>query len=107
MQTVDPETGNVSGQKRPSYVGLAHELIHADRAMRGAQYEYKEMGTYSYQIKTKTGSFLGMNYTEIWRKRQTMPKEELATTGLNYVRKGDITENAIRAEHGLPLRGAY
>jgi len=24
IQTIDPETGNVSGQKRPSYVGLAH-----------------------------------------------------------------------------------
>lgn len=107
IQTTDPETGNVSGQKRPSYVGLAHELIHADRAMRGAQYDYKTMGSYIYQIDKKAGSFLGMKYTDTWRKRQTIRKEELATTGLRYVRNGDITENKIRAEHGLPLRGAY
>ncbi|WP_161627353.1 MULTISPECIES: hypothetical protein [Paenibacillus] len=50
IQTTDPKAGNVSGQKRPSYVGLVHELIHADRAMCGAQYEYKTMGAYIYQM---------------------------------------------------------
>lgn len=35
------------------------------------------------------------------------PKEEFATVGLRDNRATDITENQIRAEHGLNLRGAY
>jgi len=34
-------------------------------------------------------------------------KEEYATIGLKFTQPGDITENMIRAEHGLNLRGAY
>ena len=33
--------------------------------------------------------------------------EENATIGLYYTSDGDITENMIRAEHGIRLRGAY
>ncbi|MGM9812032.1 MAG: hypothetical protein ACI30V_04235 [Muribaculaceae bacterium] len=36
-----------------------------------------------------------------------MPKEEAATVGLNYNTSSSITENDIRKEHGLPLRGTY
>ena len=32
---------------------------------------------------------------------------ELRTIGLAHVRAGDITENMIRAEHGLNIRGRY
>lgn len=34
-------------------------------------------------------------------------KEEVATVGLRYNNKDDITENDLRWEHGLELRGAY
>lgn len=41
-------------------------------------------------------------------KRQTYTKkEELATVGLEYNNDNDITENDLRWEHGLRLRGAY
>ena len=36
-----------------------------------------------------------------------MPYYKLATIGLQHNKKGDITENMIRKEHGLNLRGAY
>ena len=50
------------------------------------------------------GPFTGYNYTY---NTKNVPKEELATVGLKYNKRGDITENMIRKEHGLPLRGAY
>ena len=41
------------------------------------------------------------------RRIQKIPKEEAATVGLNYNTSSNITENDIRKEHGLSLRGAY
>ena len=38
---------------------------------------------------------------------ETIRLEESATIGLDYNETGDITENDIRKEHGLPLRGGY
>jgi hypothetical protein len=105
--TVDPETGNVISAKRPIYIGLAHEMIHADRAMRGKAIEYSEIGKYKYQIEKTSwtwGIFSG--YKRIYETKEER-KEELATVGLKYDNWGDITENDIRAEQGLDLRGAY
>lgn len=33
--SIDPETGEMYKKSRPAYIGLAHELVHADRIMRG------------------------------------------------------------------------
>lgn len=35
IKTEDPKTGNVSEKKRPNQIGLAHEMIHGERSMRG------------------------------------------------------------------------
>ncbi|MEM6696805.1 MAG: RHS repeat-associated core domain-containing protein, partial [Bacteroidota bacterium] len=86
IETEDPKTGNVSGKKRPNQVGLAHELIHAERSMRGEAIDYSETGTHTY--KDASGTTV----------TQTVPKEELATVGLKHNKKKDITENQIRKE---------
>ena len=81
--TISAVTWNANGLAvpgqgpRPPFIGLAHELIHA---------LYNLLG-------------------------QALPdddQEELATVGLPPVAaRRPITENGIRAEHGLPLRTAY
>ncbi len=95
IMTEDPKTGNVSGKKRPNQVGLGHELIHADRSMRGVAIDYSDNGTHNY--KDASGTTV----------TQTVPKEELATVGLKHNTKKDITENQIRKEQGQNKRGAY
>lgn len=93
--TVNPKTGTVSGQKRPSQVGLAHELIHGERSMRGEAINYGEWGTYSY--------IDAYNHTIM----ESIRKEEAATVGIKYYSNRDITENDIRKEQRINLRGAY
>ena len=39
IPTLNRKTGRVSNKKRPSQVGLAHEMIHGDRSMRGVAIE--------------------------------------------------------------------
>ena len=60
---------------RPPFIGLAHELIHARRNVRG----------------------FGQPDGDL---------EERETVGLAFS-SDDITENAIRSEHGLPPRRNY
>lgn len=96
IMTEDPKTGNVSGKTgRPNQVGLGHELIHAERSMRGAAIDYSKTGTHTYKDAS------GKTVT------QTVPQEELATVGLKHNTKKDITENQIRKEQGQNKRGAY
>ena len=92
---LNAKTGRVNGEKRPAHVGLAHELIHGDRSMRGVAIDYSENATYTYT--NSRGQ----------RVKQSLKKEEAATIGLKHVKKDDITENDIRKEQGLKLRGAY
>jgi hypothetical protein len=84
----DPNIQWTPDGARPPFVGLAHELIHARRNLLGIGY-------------------LNDNRTE-----------ELHTVGLSLGSPGKatpndhkgwgaITENDIRAEHGLPLRTRY
>ncbi|PQL94516.1 RHS repeat-associated core domain-containing protein [Apibacter adventoris] len=88
IMTEGPKTGNVSRKKRPNQVGLAHEMIHGERSMRGEALGYDEWGTQTY--KDASG------------KTVTVPvrKEEAATSGVKYHTKKDITENQIRKEQG-------
>lgn len=95
IPTLNRKTGRVSNKKRPSQVGLAHEMIHGDRSMRGVAIEYSESESYSYM--NNRGQ----------RVMETLSKEEAATVGLNHVKKNDITENDIRKDQGLNPRGAY
>ena len=86
---------------------MAHELIHADRYFRGTNFEWDDLGTYRYQTKRKKHTFGPFSWYTYTYQTQTERKEELATAGLKYYTKTDITENMIREEHGLNLRGAY
>lgn len=95
IPTLNRKTGRVGNKKRPSQVGLAHEMIHGDRSMRGVAIEYSESESYSY-INNRGQ-----------RVMETLSKEEAATVGLNHVKKNDITENDIRKDQGLNPRGAY
>ena len=66
--------------ERPSFIGLAHELIHASHNADGTAY-HKKINGKSY--------------------------EEERTVGLDYNEGDEPTENHIRREHGLPERPEY
>ena len=91
IMTKDPITNNVSKEKRPSEIGLGHELIHAHRAMNGNAAQ----GTIEHIYKNGKGEFV----------KKTIPIEEAETVGL----QGDykFTENKLRTEQGLKERGTY
>jgi hypothetical protein len=91
--TKDPTTGNVSGATRPNEIGLGHELIHADRSMKGVAVDYSTTATHTY--KDAAGNTV----------TQTRPKEELETVGVQGTHK--YNENKLRKEQGLNERGAY
>ncbi|MDE6697804.1 MAG: hypothetical protein K2K25_13065 [Muribaculaceae bacterium] len=95
INILDENTGRAISSKRPSYVGLAHELIHADRDMRGVAINSTEKEKHAFINQ------FGQN------KVEPIPKEEEATIGFNHIRKNSITENDIRKELGLPLRATY
>jgi NleD-like pathogen effector protein (putative zinc metallopeptidase) len=96
IPTKNPTTGNVTPQTgRPNQIGLGHELVHAERSMRGAAINYSTPGTFSY--KNATGTTVS----------QTVPQEELAAVGLQHNATNDITENNLRNEQGVDERGAY
>ena len=109
IPTIDPNTGNVYMAETPGYIGLAHELIHAHRAMMGIAIDQKSVAEYKYQsgrVRKNIGSLSW--WSPIYNTQKEVPKEELATIGLKYTNDMYwVSENAIRAEHGLPLRGAY
>lgn len=72
--------------KRPSWVGLAHELIHAYYNLKG---------------KGKRGGEVIRNVNG------DVEAEEMATVGLGPGPHRSITENLIRGQAGLPLRTTY
>lgn len=72
--------------KRPSWIGLAHELIHAYYNLKGkGRPDSEEEFNVSGNVK----------------------KEEMLTVGLGAGPHRSITENQIRAEAGLALRTTY
>lgn len=92
--TLDENTGVSRSQDRPSWIGLAHELIHADQVARGT--ELTGTGTYSYRDTTGVVRTAREN------------RYELATVGIGGLNnRMDITENDIRKEQGLRLRSEY
>ena len=107
VPVIRSDNGNIDKEKRPSYIGMAHELIHADRAMRGKTI-LREYAEYKYQISRKVILDLGIiKFYTYNMNTDIAKKEELYTIGIKYSGLGDITENDIRKEHGLNLRGAY
>jgi len=71
--------------KRPSWIGLAHELIHAYYNLKG-----KGLGS---------GTIMNVN--------GMVEQEEMATVGLGPGPHRSITENQIRLEANIPLRVTY
>jgi hypothetical protein len=105
----------VTGQEAAAaYIMLAHELIHVDRYMRNRQYSVDEEVFYKYTYYSNKQKTKTITVTSSARR------EELATVGgfkgyydyackksLSLEKSGDITENMIRKEHGVRLRGEY
>ena len=79
----------------PTRVSLAHELIHAYHATKG-DVETTTAENPTYIINGKKVVVSG-----------NVAHKELRTVGLGFNHQGDITENDIRIEQGLPLRVAY
>jgi methionyl-tRNA synthetase len=78
----------------PNWLVLGHELIHADLAARGKQLRGGKVPyTYTDQLGQEVNS--------------TARQEELAVSGIAKSDEVDITEQDLRAEHGLPDREAY
>ena len=89
----DSKSGKSKREKMSTSMVLGHELIHANRAMKGEDYEFDTQITYSYKDVD------GKEY-------QTEEKaNELETTGIvgNYI----YTENKLRKEQGYNQRIKY
>lgn len=95
IPTLDPKTNRAKETTRPLQIGLAHEMIHGDRSMRGAALDYDQKIQHTY-INSEGN-----------KKTKNIKVEEAATIGLSHVRKDDITENDIRKEQGLSPRVGY
>lgn len=90
--TINPENGGRSEpMKRPSYIGLGHELVHAYGYVTGSRLSGKATHTY---LDANGEAVTVESYNE-----------ELTTVGLNDGRP--YTENELRTEHGLWRRGTY
>ncbi|WP_175891596.1 M91 family zinc metallopeptidase [Burkholderia cepacia] len=76
--------------ERPAFIGLAHELIHAQRNLYGNSIETNE-----------ALQRLGATYTN------SREADEHQVVGFWQWRDQPITENKIRAEHGVPQRLQY
>jgi hypothetical protein len=74
----------ICGVNTPTWVALAHELIHALHQLSGTS--YKE------EVRAPGGG---------------VKREEMITTGLGVYKNTRLSENAIRREAGLPLRPHY
>jgi hypothetical protein len=91
--------GKVIESYSPGHIVLGHELIHADRFMRGIAKPYNSENTTTYTYMDKFGLFrTGEEYLD-----------ELETTGLgiydNIIK--DVTENKLRKEQGQGRRLKY
>ena len=93
------EDGSSSYERgRPSFIGLAHELIHALHSNNGVWNRERESSVVGIDGNVKVYGRPGVQY------------EEFATVGgiSGYSYRGNYpTENSIRAEHGLKLRANY
>jgi hypothetical protein len=83
-ETSDAMYTRLAGCLTPSWIALAHELIHAWHHLGGNQYA-EEINVSGTGIK----------------------REELWTTGIGPYANTRISENALRQEAGLPLRAHY
>jgi len=93
--TMNAKKGKGVITKMPVYQVLGHELIHADHAMRGISYDHSKTSNYTYI--NGSGKISTANARD----------EELTTVGIKASEWDNVTENQLRAEHGLPKRIKY
>jgi hypothetical protein len=103
LMIIDSATGFVRKDENnvPVKITIAHELIHAHRFMRGIQICSNDRTDWSFQTTD-----IDRRGNQIILTDYSVQKEELATIGLNFHTDRDITENMIRAEQRIILRGA-
>ncbi len=89
----DPVHTSTPDGSRPPFIALAHELIHAWRNLCGNSYLSAGRGTLAAKF---TGG-----------GEATKNADEMKVVGLRGFEQEPITENRIRAEHGLPYRNSY
>jgi len=93
------DNGISSLTRVPSHILLAHELIHADRAMRGVTIPDSQTGNVSLVLDRRFAS-------SVTHRRIAL--EELATIGIgNHHTSNCITENMFRQEHGFDIRTSH
>jgi len=111
--TASPRTGLAILASRPSEIGLAHELIHGDRAQRGVIIPLFRTATVNIQVARAPLSPARLfGNAERTVPHRGIPQEELATIGIrddsgrnfNIGQPNNITENMIRTERELALR---
>lgn len=76
------------GDGRPKFIALAHELVHAYHYMSGSCARAANGGI---QHQGNSG----------------LMEEEMRTVGFGAYKDEELCENAIRAEHKVPLRASY
>lgn len=76
----DPASKETPDGARPTFVALAHELVHCMHNLKG------------------TAHLTGMGHTR---------RDEMMVVGLSGYEMFPITENRIRREHGIPYRMKY
>ena len=91
----------------PLNLVLAHELIHADRAMRGAIIPLNQLGTTSFETARVALSPARIFGNTTRTVTHTFHLEEMATIGISHYTSRCITENMIRSEHGLGRRVSH
>ena len=96
LTTQNENTGQVQQEGRPSYIGLAHELIHGMHINAGIA-KKKDV----HVTPVIPGS--GQKYTYA----SPIPLEEAITVGLHGFNTNGPTENSIRKEHKLNTRLLY
>lgn len=108
LQFVFDSEGVVTTAKRPAHIGLAHELVHADRATRGVIIPLAQEGPFSFEMSRAALSplrILGGGSTRTIT--HTFQLEEFAAIGIGHFTTICITENMIRREHSLPGRASH
>jgi len=90
---------------------LGHELIHADRIMRGVAFPAGPQGEMADTFLTRDRRIINpariVTRTVTVTVTHTFPIEEWATIGLGYFTEDCITENMLRLEHGLDRRVSW
>jgi hypothetical protein len=84
----NPNLKTVNGIERPPFIALAHELVHANHFVEGTC--FRELKGFAHE-----------------NRDSGLAEEEMRTVGLNQYKAEPLCENAIRQEHGIPLRTQY